>query len=83
MLAAWLNGAGAVLRIISVLDGVPSHYRYAILLTGQTIAGCAQPFVLFAPTKLASQWFANDQRTLANMVGSTGKIKILLCYIKI
>lgn len=71
ILPALLNGVGAALRIVSAISAVPRAYQYTILMAGQTLAGCAQPFILFAPTKLAAQWFSPGQRTFANMIGST------------
>jgi hypothetical protein len=71
MTAAWLNGIGAAGRILSTIPTLNGH-RYTVLIIGQTLSGCAQPFVLCTPTKLASQWFNERQRTFANMLGSTG-----------
>jgi FLVCR family MFS transporter 7 len=68
--AAWLNVLGAVGRILSTVAPFNSH-KYTVLLLSQIIAGCAQPFIIFSPTKLASQWFNEHQRTFANMIGST------------
>lgn len=80
ILSALLNGVGAALRIVSAISAVPLAYRYIILMAGQTLAGCAQPFILFAPTKLAAQWFSPGHRTFANMIGSTGMFgKIYWC----
>ena len=42
-------------------------------LIGQAIAGCAQPFVMFSPTKVAALWFKENQRATANMMASMGK----------
>ncbi|CAG2224614.1 solute carrier family 49 member A3-like [Mytilus galloprovincialis] len=70
LLSAWLNGVGALLRNVSVFDGIDDSARYPILLLGQTLAACAQPFVMFAPTKLAALWFAGNQRATANMLAS-------------
>lgn len=75
ILSALLNGVGAALRIVSAISAVPGTYRYIILMAGQTLAGCAQPFILFAPTKLAAQWFSPGHRTFANMIGSTGTLQ--------
>lgn len=72
-MSAWLNGIGALLRNISAFDGISDPVRYPILLLGQTLAACAQPFVMFAPTKLAALWFPNNQRATANMIASMGK----------
>lgn len=53
------------------------------LFSGQILAACAQPFIMFAPTKLAALWFAGDQRATANMLASMGKWSaILTCLIE-
>jgi len=70
LLAAWINVLGAVGRIISTL--LPDNCRYAVLLSSQTVCACAQPFMMFSPTKLAAQWFHEHQRTFANMIASIG-----------
>lgn len=57
---------------MSAFDVIDDSYRYPILLLGQTLAACAQPFVMFAPTKLAALWFADNQRATANMAASMG-----------
>ena len=41
-------------------------------MVGQVICATAQPFVLFAPTKLASLWFGEKERATANMIASMG-----------
>lgn len=38
------------------------------------MAACAQPFIMFAPTKLAALWFAGNQRATANMLASMGEL---------
>jgi len=72
LLAAWLNVIGSIGRILSTLF-VGQSSSYAILLSSQTICACAQPFIMFSPTKLAAQWFRQRQRTFANMVASIGR----------
>lgn len=73
LISAWFTGLGGLLRNISTLGFVPRHHSYAVLLTGQILAACAQPFVLFAPTKLAAVWFQENRRATTNMVGSMSK----------
>lgn len=73
LLAAWLNGVGSLLRNISTFSFVHQDSKFAVLLTGQILASCAQPFVMFAPTKMAAVWFADNQRATANMLTSMGK----------
>ncbi|XP_021340463.1 major facilitator superfamily domain-containing protein 7-b-like, partial [Mizuhopecten yessoensis] len=68
--AAWLNGIGSLLRNFSTFDFVPGDSKFAVLLVGQILAACAQPFVMFAPTKLAAIWFPENQRATANMLTS-------------
>ncbi|RUP45832.1 major facilitator superfamily domain-containing protein [Jimgerdemannia flammicorona] len=41
-----------------------------VMLTGQTIAACGQPFFLNVPTKFAQSFFSDQQRALANSIGS-------------
>lgn len=42
--------------------------QFVIAIIGQIIAGCAQPFVLFTPTKVAEFWFPSSQRAFATTV---------------
>ncbi|WAR22401.1 S49A3-like protein [Mya arenaria] len=70
ILAAWLNGLGSFLRNVSTFESVPVDYRFTVCLIGQILAACAQPFIMFSPTKLAALWFAGDQRATANMIAS-------------
>lgn len=70
LLAAWLNGLGGLLRNISTLSIIPHEHAYSVLMIGQALAACAQPFVMFTPTKLAALWFPENRRATANMIGS-------------
>ncbi|XP_062581592.1 solute carrier family 49 member A3-like [Saccostrea cucullata] len=70
LLSAWLNGIGNLLRNVSTFGGIPGDLRFWILLAGQTLAAISQPFVMFAPTKLAAMWFMDSQRATANMLAS-------------
>ena len=72
ILSAWLNGIGSALRNVSTQEFVPQDHRYTVCLIGQILAACAQPFVMFAPTKLAALWFPSNQRATANMMASMG-----------
>ena len=48
-------------------------------MVGQALAGCAQPFVLFTPTKVAEFWFPTTQRAFATTVtGMSNPIGIVL-----
>jgi FLVCR family MFS transporter 7 len=49
-------------------------------MVGQVICAAAQPFVLFAPTKLASLWFGEKERATANMITSMGKFAGQILY---
>uniref|UniRef100_K1QVM3 Major facilitator superfamily domain-containing protein 7-a n=1 Tax=Magallana gigas TaxID=29159 RepID=K1QVM3_MAGGI len=70
LMSAWLNGIGNFLRNVSTFDGISLELRFWILLAGQTLAAISQPFVMFAPTKLAALWFPDSQRATANMLAS-------------
>jgi FLVCR family MFS transporter 7 len=65
LVGAWLNGIGAVVRYFSTFG-----HHYPVVMVGQVICAAAQPFVLFAPTKLASLWFGEKERATANMITS-------------
>ncbi|XP_071947209.1 solute carrier family 49 member A3-like [Antedon mediterranea] len=69
---ATLNFLGLAVRYLSSFDFISKdhHIPYMIVLGGQTLCAIAQPFLLFAPTKLAATWFAGDQRAVANMIAS-------------
>ncbi|GAB1607657.1 solute carrier family 49 member A3-like [Argonauta hians] len=73
ILAGWLNCVGSVLRVVSCLD-IPVSYRFPLLITGQCLAACAQPFVLISPTKMAALWFKDNQRATANMLASMANL---------
>ncbi|VDN12075.1 unnamed protein product [Dibothriocephalus latus] len=47
-----------------------SFSRFVLLVVAQVIASIAQPFCLFAPTKLALVWFPDTQRTTATTIAS-------------
>ncbi|XP_029196723.2 solute carrier family 49 member A3-like [Acropora millepora] len=70
LLGAWLNGIGAVVRILSGMEFVPPNLRFLVVVIGQTLAALAQPFLLCAPTKLAGVWFGANERGTANMIAS-------------
>ncbi|KAI6228694.1 hypothetical protein M3Y99_01196100 [Aphelenchoides fujianensis] len=60
------NFLGAAIRVLSSLSALPVDLRLPVLYVGQTVAAMAQPFFLCLSTKVAEQWFAEDQRALAN-----------------
>ncbi|XP_038064524.1 solute carrier family 49 member A3-like isoform X1 [Patiria miniata] len=70
MMGAWLNVVGLAVRYISTIHQLKGQIRFIVLLIGQGIAAMAQPFLLFAPTKLAALWFPESQRAIANTLGS-------------
>ncbi|CAK8680793.1 unnamed protein product [Clavelina lepadiformis] len=72
ILSAWLNGVGCVIRVVSAIDGIAPSAKLPLVFTGQIVAAFAQPFVLFAPTKLSALWFKEDQRAISNMLATTG-----------
>lgn len=76
LMSAWLNGIGNFLRNVSTFDGISLELRFWILLAGQTLAAISQPFVMFAPTKLAALWFPDSQRATANMLASMGRHRL-------
>jgi hypothetical protein len=78
---AWINFIGASLRMLSSLEkgesGEPLiglSSKYWILLTGQCLCACAQPFIVFLSTKFANDWFAEDQRAIANTIALASNI---------
>ncbi|XP_006820636.2 solute carrier family 49 member A3-like, partial [Saccoglossus kowalevskii] len=82
VLGSWLNAIGCGVRVISTLSFVPQQARFPVLISGQFLAACSQPFVMFSPTKLAATWFQGDQRATANMIASVSNpVGILLANI--
>nr|XP_053627532.1 uncharacterized protein B0416.5-like [Cherax quadricarinatus] len=64
-----LNCLGAVIRGISTSGLIPScRAQYAVCITGQVLAGMAQSFLLFIPTKVSQLWFPENSRTLSTTV---------------
>ncbi|XP_042204435.1 solute carrier family 49 member A3-like [Homarus americanus] len=64
-----LNCLGAVLRAVSTSGLITSlNTQFAVSLTGQTIAGMAQPFLLFIPTKVSQLWFPEHARAISTTV---------------
>lgn len=61
---------GALVRVCGTLAGETSTVRYAVVMLGQTFGALGQPFIIFAPTKLAALWFPDHQRATANMIAS-------------
>lgn len=82
-MSAWLNGIGNFLRNVSTFGGISLELRFWILLAGQTLAAISQPFVMFAPTKLAAMWFPDSQRATANMLASMGRLYLCLSLLRL
>lgn len=70
ILGSWLGAVGALVRVCGTLAGESVPLRYAVVMLGQTLGALGQPFILFAPTKLAALWFPDHQRATANMIAS-------------
>jgi len=82
ILGAWLNLIGCALRVVSAIPNLLLSARLPLVFVGQTLAAFAQPFILFAPTKLAALWFKEDQRAVANMLATiSNPLGIMLCNI--
>ena len=76
-LGAGFNLMGSVLRWVSAAPLVlcSPHYSqsgYVVAMFGQILTACAQPFLLYAPTKLAALWFGAKERALCTMLASMG-----------
>lgn len=70
-IGAILNAVGAIARMGSSFYSLEQgHAAFGWVMAGQVLCACAQPFVLGATTKLACAWFNDDQRALANTIGS-------------
>ncbi|OZC10955.1 hypothetical protein X798_02099 [Onchocerca flexuosa] len=67
LIAAWTNGIGSAIRLISSF--LPLQIRFPVGIFGQAIAACAYPFIMFLPPKVAGSWFAENQRALATTIG--------------
>ncbi|XP_077201707.1 LOW QUALITY PROTEIN: solute carrier family 49 member A3 [Paroedura picta] len=71
ILCAWLNMAGSIVRVLSVINVLSlGSLNVVYLLVGQCLCAMAQPLIVFAPTKLAALWFPDHQRATANMIAS-------------
>ncbi|CAI8041264.1 Solute carrier family 49 member A3, partial [Geodia barretti] len=74
-LGAGLNLLGSVLRYLSTLDpivcsSVFSRSGFTVAMIGQFLTACAQPFLLYSPTKLASFWFGPKERAICTNFAS-------------
>ena len=77
LIGAWLNAAGAAVRILSGIKQVPVSTKFTVVMIGQTLAALAQPFLLGSPTKLAALWFGANERATANMVASLSEFTLI------
>lgn len=68
LLAAWTNGIGALVRLVSTW--IPPPAGQYVVLIGQCLAAIAYPFIMFLPTKVAASWFAGSQRATATMIAA-------------
>ena len=70
-IGSFLTFAGSALRVVSAYlpRGVP-YLGYSLATAAQFIIALAQPYSLFAPPKVASVWFADNERVFANSVAS-------------
>ena len=77
-LGAGLNLVGSIIRYLSTLhpilcSSVFSKSGYTVAMIGQFLTACAQPFLLYSPTKLASFWFGPKERAICTNFASIGK----------
>ncbi|XP_068181045.1 solute carrier family 49 member A3 isoform X2 [Antennarius striatus] len=73
ILGSWLNMLGAVTRFCGTLGGQQGAL-FPVVMLGQTLGALAQPFIIFAPTKMAALWFHDQQRATANMIASMSTV---------
>ena len=83
-IGAGSNLIGSAIRWLSTADGIICSHDYQrsgymVAMLGQTITAFAQPFILYAPTKLASFWFGPKERAICTTVASIGNALQLMC----
>ncbi|KAL5471602.1 hypothetical protein EMCRGX_G029731 [Ephydatia muelleri] len=76
-IGAGTNFIGSAIRWLSTADSIVCSHDYQrsgymVAMIGQTITAFAQPFLLYAPTKLASFWFGPKERAICTTVASIG-----------
>lgn len=76
-LGAGLNLIGSIFRYLStihpiVCSTVFDKAGFTVAMIGQFLTACAQPFMLYAPTKLASFWFGPKERAICTNFASIG-----------
>jgi MFS transporter, FLVCR family, feline leukemia virus subgroup C receptor-related protein len=69
---AVLTAAGCAIRIASTKTDTEAaaDAPYAWLMLGQCLAALAQPVFTNAPARIASEWFASEQRDTATVIGA-------------
>jgi len=77
-IGAGLNVMGAALRWLStahpiVCSHVYNHSGFLVAMLGQVLTACAQPYITYSPTKLASFWFGAKERSLCTNFASVGE----------
>ena len=85
-LGAFFNLFGAVLRYISTVhpilcSSIYDKSGFMVAMIGQIISSFAQPFLLYAPTKLANTWFGSKERGLCTNLASVGKQVIIIVIV--
>ena len=76
-LGAGFNLVGSILRYVSTLHPIVCSSSYdksgfLVAMIGQFLTACAQPFTLYAPTKLAAFWFGPKERVVCTNFASMG-----------
>lgn len=70
----FLTTVGCVIRLCGSLlinnGGIPPKAGYVLVLLGTSFVGLAQPFYINLPAKIASTWFAVDERDIAMTLAS-------------
>jgi FLVCR family MFS transporter 7 len=69
-IGAWTNCIGNLIRLLASAAFMPTQWRFPLVLVGQMLAACGQPFIMYLSTKLASFWFPDHQRAIANTLAS-------------
>jgi len=87
-IGAGLNVVGAALRWLStahpiVCSHVYNRSGFLVAMLGQVLTACAQPYITYSPTKLASFWFGAKERSLCTNFASVGEhLYHLYCVIE-
>ena len=76
-IGAVLNFAGAVIRYASTFPIIICSSQFpqagfGIAMLGQVLTAFAQPFFLYAPTKLANTWFKPSERSICTGISTLG-----------